>query len=299
AAVLLLLACVNVANLLLARSARRRGEFAVRAALGAGGRRLARQLLTESVILAPVGGALGFVIASIGVGALVALSPAELPRADAIRLDAVAFAFGLAVTALVGVAAGVMPALHARRSDVRGDMQRSSRSLASARGFARSSLVVVEVALALVLLVGAGLLVRSLDRLFAVAPGIRPEHVLTMQVVDAGLATRTDGERLRYYDQVVQAVRAVPGVQDAGLTSQLPLSGDMDAYGFAVESFPDRVAGQDGAAMRYAVTPDYFRTMDIPLVRGRLLDATDRVGAPRSFVVSESFASAEFGKVDP
>ena len=269
AAVLLLLACVNVANLLLARSARRRGEFAVRAALGAGGRRLARQLLTESVILALVGGALGFVIASIGVGALVALSPAELPRADAIRLDAVAFAFGLAVTALVGVAAGVMPALHARRSDVRGDMQRSSRSLASARGFARSSLVVVEVALALVLLVGAGLLVRSLDRLFAVAPGIRPEHVLTMQVVDAGL------------------------------TSQLPLSGDMDAYGFAVESFPDRVAGQDGAAMRYAVTPDYFRTMDIPLVRGRLLDATDRVGAPRSFVVSESFASAEFGKVDP
>jgi putative ABC transport system permease protein len=300
ALVLLLIACVNVANLLLARSARRRGEFAVRSALGAAGSRLVRQLLTESLILALLGGALGFVVASIGVGAIISLGPADLPRAEAIRLDASAFAFGLLVTTIVGIAAGVIPALGARRTDVRGDMQRVSRNLASARGAVRSSLVVAEVALALVLLVGAGLLLRSLDRLFAVSPGIRPSNVLTMQVVDASGPQRTDAERIGFYTQAVEAVRSVPGVKDVALTSQLPLSGDLDAYGYALESFPEEKPGENGAAMRYAVTPDYFRTMDIPLIRGRLLDATDRAGAPQSFVVSESFAQQAFGKnIDP
>jgi putative ABC transport system permease protein len=299
AAVLLVIACVNVANLVLARSGRRRTEFALRAALGAGGRRLVRQLLTESVLLAAIGGGLGFVVARMGVGVLVVLSPPGLPRAELIRVDAAAFAFGVLVTTVVGIAVGLLPALAAARADVRRGMQSASRAVAGGRGTARGVLVVSEVALALVLLIGAGLLLRSLDRLFAVSPGIEPARVLTMQIVDAANRNRTDAERLGFYDQAVAAVRNVPGVTGAALTSQLPLSGDLDAYGYTFAAFPDRQSGQDGAAMRYAVTPDYFQVMAIRLVRGRYLDATDRADAPQSFVISESLARRTFGDVDP
>ena len=299
AAVLLLIASANVANLVLARSGRRRSEFALRAALGAGGKRLVRQLLTESVLLALLGGALGFLVATVGVGALVALSPPGLSRVDLIRVDASAFVFGLVVTTIVGVGVGLLPALGASRVDVRGSMQGESRTVAGGRGTARGALVVSEVALALVLLVGAGLLLRSLDRLFAVSPGIQPERVLTMQIVDAGRRDRSDLERLAYYDQVLRAVRGVPGVTDAAFTSQLPLSGDVEAYGYTSAAFPDRQAGEDGAAMRYAVTPDYFRVMGIPLKRGRLLDAGDRVDAPQSLLISESLARFLFADTDP
>ena len=299
ALVLLLIACANVVNLLLARSARRRAEFALRAALGAGGKRLVRQLLTESVMLAFVGGVLGFFVAQIGVGALVALSPPGLPRVELIRVDTSAFVFGLVLTTIVGVAVGLLPALGASKADVRTNMQ-GSRTVAGGRGAARGFLVVSEVALALVLLVGAGLLLRSLDRLFAVSPGVEPARVLTMQIVDAGRRNDPNGlERLAFYDQVLNAVRAVPGVTDAALTSQLPLSGDLDAYGFVSAAFPEREAGEDGAAMRYAVTPDYFKAMGIPLKRGRLLSAADGLDAPESFLVSESLARGLFGNADP
>ena len=299
AGVLLLIACVNVANLLLARGGRRRTEFALRAALGAGGNRLLRQLLTESVILALIGGALGFVIAQLGVAALVALSPPGLPRADLIAVDGAAFGFGVIVTTLVGVGVGLLPAIGASRADVRGGMQRVSRTVAGGRGAARGALVVSEVALALVLLVGAGLLLRSLERLFALSPGIQPARLLTMQIVDAAGRSRTDAERLRFFEQAVSAARAVPGVTGAALTSQLPLSGDLDAYGYMFAGVPERQLGEDGAAMRYAVTPEYFRVMEIRLVRGRLLDATDRADAPQSFVISESLARRVFGDTDP
>jgi putative ABC transport system permease protein len=299
AAVLLLIACVNVANLLLARSVRRRAEFALRAALGAEGKRLVRQLLTESVILALIGGGLGFVVARIGVGALVALSPPGLPRVESIRVDAAAFGFGLIVTTLVGVIVGLIPAFSASRADVREGVQGGSRAVAGVRGAARGALVVSEVALALVLLVGAGLLLRSLDRLFAVSPGIQPAQVLTMQIVDAGSRDRSDRERLVFYAQVVNSVRALPGVTSAALTSQLPLSGDLDAYGYTFAAFPDRQAGEDGAAMRYAVTPEYFQVLGIPLLRGRLLNAMDRADAPESFVISQSLARRVFGDANP
>ena len=300
AAVLLLIACVNVANLLLARSRRRRAEFALRSALGAEGGRLVRQLLTESVMLAMIGGALAFFVAQLGVGALIALSPPGLPSADLIRIDGAAFVFGLLVTTIVGITVGLMPALSASRADVRGGMQPVSRTIAAGgRGAARGALVVSEVALALVLLVGAGLLLRSLDRLFAVSPGVRAERVLTMQVVDAADRNRTDEQRLNFYEQVVTAVRNVPGVTGAAFTSQLPLSGDLDAYGYTFAAFPEREPGEDGAAMRYSVTADYIDVMGIPLLRGRLLDETDRADAPGSFLISETLARQTFGKADP
>ena len=299
AAVLLLIACVNVANLLLARSRRRRAEFALRSALGAEGGRLVRQLLTESVMLAMIGGALAFFVAQLGVGALIALSPPGLPSADLIRIDGAAFVFGLLVTTIVGITVGLMPALSASRADVRGGMQPVSRTFAGGRGAARGALVVSEVALALVLLVGAGLLLRSLDRLFAVSPGVQAERVLTMQVVDAADRNRTDQQRLNFYEQVVTAVRNVPGVTGAAFTSQLPLSGDLDAYGYTFAAFPEREPGEDGAAMRYSVTADYIDVMGIPLLRGRRLDETDRADAPGSFLISETLARQTFGDADP
>src|SRR5262249_52907356 len=158
------------------------GEFAMRAALGAPRLRMIRQLLTESLLLSLIGGALGMAIAEIGVRALVALSPSGLPRVSAIGVDGSVFAFAFRVSALVGVAVGLIPALSASRIDLRAGMQQSSRSTAGDRQWARWTLVVAEVALALVLLVSAGLLLRSLQRLFAVAPGFNTEHLLTMQV---------------------------------------------------------------------------------------------------------------------
>jgi putative ABC transport system permease protein len=258
-----------------------------------------RQLLTESVILALIGGALGLVIAHAGVGALVALSPPGLPRADLIGVDAAAFGVGVIVTTIVGIGVGLLPAIGASRADVRGDMQRVTRTVAAGRGAARGALVVSEVALALILLVGAGLLLRSLERLFAVSPGIQPAQVLTMQIVDAADRTRTDADRVRFFEQVISAVRQVPGVTGTALTSQLPLSGDLDAYGYTFAAFPDRQPGEDGAAMRYAVSPDYAKVMGIRLVHGRLLDDTDRADAPQSFLISESLARRVFGGADP
>jgi putative ABC transport system permease protein len=299
AAVLLLIACVNVANLLLARTRRRREEFALRSALGAERGRLVRQLVTESIVLALVGGVLAFVVARMGTSALVVLSPPGLSQPDLIRVDAAALGFGLIVTTIVGITVGLLPALGASRADVRGGMRIVSRTVAGGRSAARGALVVSEVALALVLLTGAGLLLRSLDRLLAVSPGVRPERLLTMQVVDAAGRDRTDAERVHFYEQAVIAASNVPGVSGAALTSQLPLSGDLDAYGFTFAAFPQRQPGQDGAAMRYSVTTDYFQVMGIALRRGRLLNATDRADAPPSFVISESLARQVFGDTDP
>lgn len=300
-AVLLLLAIasVNVTNLLLARGAQRRPELAMRLALGASRRRLVRQLVTESLVLALLGGALGLGLAHLGVHALVSAGPPGLPRVQAIRLDAHVFVFALALTALVGVLVGLAPAMGVLRSDVTRGWDRASRRTTTGPGGARNALVVAEMALALVLLVSAGLLLRSVRQLMAVAPGFDPSHVLTMQVVEAGHEFASDTVRLQFLQQALDAVRGVPGVSDAAFTSQLPLSGDVDGYGYAWASRPEAKAGEDGSALRYAVTPSYFKTMGIPLVRGRLLDAGDRPGGPEAVVINESFARRLFGTADP
>jgi len=300
-AVLLLVAIagVNVTSLLLARAARRRGEIALRAALGAPQRRLLRQLLTESVVLAVLGGAAGVVVAALGVRALVALSPAGLPRAGAIRVDVPVLLFALGTTALIGLAVGLVPALGVSRTGLHAELQAGSRRAAGRRDGARRALVVAEVALALVLLVGAGLLLRSLRRLFEVAPGFEPAHVLTMQVEAAGPAFEADSARVQYFAQVLAAVLVLPGVRSAAFTSQLPLSGDLDGYGIVFQSIPRRSQNDYGSAMRYAVTPGYFATMRIPLRRGRLLDERDMSGGPEPVLISESFARRVFPGQDP
>lgn len=294
----LLIACVNVTNLLLARGVQRRGEFALRAALGAGSGRLIRQLLTESVILSLVGGVAGMAIAVLGVRALVALTPPGLPRVAAIEADAAVFAFGLGVTALIGLAVGLVPALQAARGNSQQDLQQGARRATGGHHRTGSVLVVAEVALALVLLVGSGLLLRSLQRLFAVEVGFDSSRLLTMQVVASGHRFQSDSSRYRFFDQVLTAVRQVPGVADAALTGQLPLSGDLDEYGAIFESELGRPA-QGYSAYRYAVSPGYPAMMGIPLRRGRLLNDQDRAGAPPVALISESLARVKFQGADP
>lgn len=294
----LLIACVNVTNLLLARGAQRRGEFGMRVALGAQRRRLIRQLLTESLLLAMLGGAVGMVVAEISVGALVALSPPGLPRADAIGVDGTVFAFGLGVTTLVGLVVGLIPALGASRADLHTGMQQNSGRTAAGHQFTRKALVVVEVALALVLLVSAGLLLRSLQHLFAVDPGFDGSHLLTMQVQTSGQKFSDDSTTYRFFAQALESVRQVPGVTSAAFSSQLPLSDDSDIYGVQFESSPND-PDHDQGAYRYAVTPGYLETIGIPLRRGRLLDVHDVAGAPVSVLINESFAKRKFPGQDP
>ncbi len=292
---MLVIACVNVTNILLAHGAQRRGEFAMRAALGAGRARLVRQLLTESLLLATLGGALGMVVAAFGVRALVALSPASLPRAGAIILNSTVFVFALGITTLIGLVVGLVPALQASRSDPHAALQQSSGHTAGSRGWTRRTLVVSEIALALVLLISAGLLLRSLGRWFAVDPGFDASHLLTMQVHTFG--HRFDKNTTdRFFAQSLERVRQVPGVTAASFTSQLPLSGDDDEYGARFEG-DDPNTGYN--VFRYAVSPGYFESVHIPLRRGRALDEHDIAGAPLAVVISESLARAKFPDQDP
>lgn len=291
----LLIACVNVTNLLLARGAQRRGEFAMRAALGAGRTRLVRQLLTESLLLAMLGGACGLIVAQVGVRALVALSPAGLPRVEAIRLDGAVLAFGFAVTAVVGIVLGMIPARHASRFDLRTGVQQSSARMAGGQQWTRRTLVVAEIAIAIVLLASAGLLLRSLSRLFAIDPGFEAAHVLAMQVQESGHRFDDDAVRAQFFKNALEAVSHVPGVEAAAFTSQLPLSGDYDTFGVQFQVDPN----SSDAGLRYAVSPGYFAAMHIPLRRGRLLDEHDVAGAPAAVLLSESLAKRRFPDRDP
>ena len=297
-ALLLMIACVNVTNLLLARGVQRRGEFAMRAALGAGRSRLVRQLLTETVLLAFIGGTLGMLVAQLGVRAVVALSPAQLPRAGAAGIDLAVLAFAIGVTTLIGIAIGLIPALQASRGNLQSGLQQGTRRSAGGHRVARASLVVAEVALALVLLVGAGLLLRSLRLVLSIPPGFTTSLMLTMQVRVVGSRYATGADANRYFADALDAVRRVPGVTTAAFTSQLPLGGDDDVYGVHFESSPTGAETQQGA-FRYAVSASYVEAMGIPLLRGRLLDRRDVAGAPASVLISESLARAKFPGMSP
>ena len=292
----LVIASVNVANLLLARGAQRRGEFAMRTALGAPRSRLIRQLLTESLLLAVLGGTFGIMVAESGVRALVALSPTELPRLNAIHLDGRVFAFALGLTILVGVFVGLFPALNVSGGDLYVAVQQSSRRTASGHQLTRRTLVVAEVALALMLMVTAGLLLRSLQRLFAIDPGFYPIHVLTMQVQETGHRFDADSAKAQFFSNALDAVRQLPGVTAAAFTSQLPLSGDFESYGI---QFATDTSGDGDNGFRYAVSPSYFETMRIPLRRGRLLNDHDVAGGPQAVLISESLAKRKFPNQDP
>lgn len=298
ALVLLLIACVNVIHLQLANGSRRSAEFALRAALGAGAGRIVRQLVTETVLLTLMGGLAGFAVAALCVRALVALAPEGLPRIDSIGLDGASFAFALALASVVAICVGVAPARAARRS-AGGGLRRESPRTTGGRHAVRRALVIAEIALALVLLVSAGLLLRSVQRIFAAPSGFDAAGVVVMQVQTSGRHLESDGARQAFFTRALAAVRATPGVEAAALTSQLPLSGEQDRYGVRLADAEEDPRLQDGGAFRYTVTPGYFDALGIPLRRGRLLDERDGPGAAPAVVVSESLARRAFGGRDP
>jgi putative ABC transport system permease protein len=303
----LAIACVNVLNLLLARGTERRGEFAVRAALGASRRRVLRHLVTESLLLSLVGGVCGVGVAYGGVRALIALSPPGLPRLDAIALDSAALVFALAITTAIGLLTGIIPALHLSRADLHSGLHQSSRRTAGHRSVTRRALVVIEVALALVLLVSAGLLLRSMRRLLLVDPGFDTGRMLTLQVQTSGHQfdelTNASGQgaaaRRRFFEQVLEAVRRVSAVRQAAFTSVLPLSDDPPPVSMYGARFENDGPDDGRTVFRYAISPQYCQTMGIPLRSGRFLDQRDAASAPQSAVISESLARSQFPNQDP
>ena len=297
----LLIACANVAHMLLARASGRQKELAVRTALGASRSRVIRQLLTESMVLGLAGGVVGVVLASWGVRTLVALAPANLPRLASIALDARAVAFALVVSLLTSAVFGLVPALQSAQrdlSDVLRDGDRGSTE-GGARHRLRRALVASEFALAMVLLVGAGLMIRSFVALHRVDPGFDARRVMTAHVSMLGTANADTGRRGPFVEEVLRSVRAIPGVEVAGAINHLPISGDNWGLGFAIEGRPAPRPGESPRATYRVVTPGYFEAMRIPILRGRSVAATDREGSPRVVVINSVLASRYWPGVDP
>jgi putative ABC transport system permease protein len=290
-ALVLLIGIANVVNLQLARAVRRHEEFAVRAALGAGRVRLARQLFAEGLVLSTLGGIAGIAFAAFMLPVLVSRLPETLPRLSAIRLDWQALGLVGVIALVVGIAAGVVPALHAGRQRLFTALRGSSRALGGAHHRVRSALVVGEVALAMMLMFGAALLGRSLQRLVSVDAGFDPSHLVTMQVQATGTAYSTPGSVFTNHDRILDAVRRLPGVVDAGLTSQLPLGGNFDRYGVAARDKPLENPELAPSADRYAVSANYLRAMRIPILRGRgFTEADARDSSGRAAIISDALA---------
>jgi putative ABC transport system permease protein len=289
----LLIACVNVANLLLARSASRQREIAIRTALGAGRSRIIRQLLTESVLLALVGGGLGLALARWGVKLLVAVSPNSIPRASEIGLDGRVLLFTCAVSLLTGIVFGLVPAWQASKPDLNETLKESARGTSGGlrRQYMRSTLVVVEVAVALVLLIGGGLLIRSFYRLMQVNPGFRLEKLLSFSINLPSARYSQDQQVASFYTNLLDRLKALPGVESVAASSGLPLGNNGWQTSFSIEGRPEPEPGKWPLTEAAAVTPDYFTTMGMPLLKGRTFtDQDNRKDAPRVMIVDPSFS---------
>jgi putative ABC transport system permease protein len=285
----LLIACVNVANLLLARATAREREIAVRSAVGAGRWRIVRQLLTESLLLAMVGAAAGILLAQWAIDALRALGPEQLPRLQAVNIDGRILLFTLGVTLLTGVLFGLAPALQAGQFNLNALLKEGGRGGGGQRRRLRDALVITEVALALALLAGAGLLIRSFWKLQQTDPGFNAERVLTASLTLPGARYGDAPKVASFQRQLLDRVTALPGVQSAGVTSDLPWTGYDENAGFTIEgkTFPPN----DGPSARYHyVSSDYFRTIGVPLIAGRFFNADDRQDAQLALLINRSMA---------
>jgi putative ABC transport system permease protein len=294
----LLIACANVANLLLARSAARQKEIAIRTALGASRWRVIRQLLTESVLLSILGGALGLLIAFWGMDLLTsAVPPDSVPRLDSAAMDSRVLSFTMLVSIMTGIIFGLAPAWQGSKTDLNESLKEGDRGSTGTRHRVRGALVISEVALALVLLIGAGLMVKSLWRLQSVETGFDARNLLTMQ-----LAYTVDKNEPRkatdFFEQVEAKIKSLPGVEAAAFSGGLPFAGAPE-QSFEIEGQPDADPSRPLMAVQYMTSPDYFQTMGIELRRGRLLSAQDRRESPFVAVIDESFAQKYFAGEDP
>jgi putative ABC transport system permease protein len=299
----LLIACANVANLMLARASGRQKEIAVRTALGASRWRIVRQLLTESVIVALVGGALGVLIGFWGVDALRAANPADAakyaPGWYQLGINPTVLLFTLGLSLVSGIVFGLAPALQMSKPNLNDSLKEGTRGTTGTSHLLRSSLVVFEVALSLVLLVGAGLLIRSFLSLLKTDPGFNPDHVLTMNLVLPGAKYKDETARAAFYNDLIQRVKAQPGVQSAAVVNYLPLGGSNSSDSYLVEGEPEPAPGQEHDGRYRVATPDYFRTMEISIVRGRGFTEQDKAGATPVVIVNETLARKHWPGQDP
>ncbi len=295
----LLIACVNVANLLLARATTRGREIAIRTAMGAGRIRVVRQLLTESLLLAIVAGVLGAALAVWGSDVLVRWSPENLPRVGEIHIDGWALAFTAGLSLLTGILFGLAPALQSTHSNIVEALKEGSLSMTAGRSRhgLRSSLVIVEMALALILLVSAGLLIRSLIRLQEVNPGFDPHNVMTASL-DLPDAKYSDPKKAEFFRELIPRLQAIPGVQSAAAVYPLPMSGDEIRTSFQIEGRPVAKSDESHTSIR-AVTPNYFATMRIPLLQGREFTERDDASATKVLIVNQAFAQQFFPGENP
>ena len=300
-AFVLLIACANVANLLLVRAASRESEMAVRTALGAGALRLVRQLVIESVLLAMIGGVFGTLLALWGVDLLLSMAPNGLPRINEVTVNGSVLVFTAGVTAVTGVLFGLFPALHAARANVGGmlkeGMRGSSGGVASRR--ARNTLVMAEMALAVVLLVGAGLLIRSFSKLLAVDPGFRAERVVTFAIAAPDTKYGQYAQRRELVSNLVERMKRVPGAQGAAVVTGLPLSNIMMRTSAHIVGTPPERPGERKSTDVAMATPGYFTTMGIPLVAGRDFTDRDGSGAPVVSIVNQEFVKRYFPNENP
>ena len=297
----LLIACANIAHMLLARAAARQKEIAIRTALGAGRARVIRQFLAESALLAVLGGSAGLLLAVWGIRVLLAFSPEDIPRLDGIALDSRALAFTALVTLATGLAFGIVPAMRASALNASDVLKENGRgSTAGIRhGRLRSLLVISEFALALVLLAGAGLMVRSFVALQAVDPGFDPRNLMTMVISVAGTQEGEPRRRAEFYQQIIRQVRTLPHVQSAGAINHLPLAGDLWGWPFWVEGRPIPGPGDAPGAVYRVILPGYFRTMGIPILRGRDINDGDNLNAPAVVIINQRLAQRFWPGEDP
>ena len=297
----LLIVVANVANLLMARATVRARELAIRAAIGANRATLMRQLLTESVVIALVGGALGVLVAFWSVDLILALDPGEVPRVAPIGVDGRALSFALVLSMITGVLFGVVPAWQASKPELQSTLKDNTRGSTGDghRHVARAGLVLAEVSISLVLLVGAGLLFRSLMTLMDMPLGFATSRMLTMAVAPTGENYRSPGQFLGYWNRVLDRVRAVPGVEQVALSGSVPLGGGISVLSFQPEGQPEMPPSQQPLTNLVDASPGYFGTMGIPVLRGREFAEQDAVEDPRTILINEAMARREFADVDP
>ncbi|HKS27514.1 MAG TPA: ABC transporter permease [Pyrinomonadaceae bacterium] len=297
----LLIACANVANLLLARAASRHREMAIRIAMGANRMRVVRQLLTESILLSALGGALGLLLAWWGIEVLMAFSPRDLLTLDKIGINVTVLLFTLGVSFLTGVIFGIVPAIEATRLNTSEMLKEGSKSIGGSPRARRltSAFVVAQIALSLVLLVGAGLMLKSLMRLQSVNPGFDSDNLLTMRVILPGSKYKEDPQVVGFFKQAVERIEALPGVKSAGAVSFLPFTGLAAATRYKIEGKPEPPPGQSPGGDVRVVDNNYFRTMGIPLRSGRNFNAQEQAEARHVVIINETLAKQYFPNEDP
>ena len=297
--VVLLIACANVANLLLSRAAGRTRELSIRVALGADRGHIVRQLMTESVVLSLLGGALGLGVAKWGLAAALPAIAANLPRSNNIRMNVSVLLFTLGISIAVGLLFGLAPTLNSSRYDLQSALKEGGRGSAGGHHRAQSALVIVQMALTLVLLAGAGLLFRTIQHLWKVSLGFDPQNIITFQVGLSPAATRNgDGVRAAF-QQLVERIRQIPGVQAADVSTLVPMSQDMNAIPFWVQGHRPPSVAEATRTLGFITGPDFQRLMGVPLLRGRFISPEDTIDSPRVAVIDSEIARVYFPNQDP